>query len=61
MWGALAKIGGLILSTVGINYAVSAYQDKSAEEAADAKDANIGKYLLLGVILFVGYKLVTKK
>ena len=61
MWGALAKIGGLILSTVGINYAVDAYNDKTAAAAADAKDANIGKYIMLAAVLFVGYKLLTKK
>ncbi len=61
MWGALVKIGGLILSTVGINYAVDAYNDKTAAAAADAKDAKIGKFLMLGVVLFVGYKLLTKK
>ena len=61
MWGALAKIGGLILSTIGINYAVSSYQEKQAAEEQDAKEATIGKYLLAAVVLFVGYKLVTKK
>lgn len=61
MWGALAKLGGLVLSTIGINYAVSSYQEKSAAEAQDAKEANIGKFLLLGAFLFVGYKLLTKK
>ena len=61
MWGALAKIGGLVLSTIGINYAVSSYQEKTAAEAQDAKEANVGKFILLGAILFIGYKLVTKK
>ena len=61
MWGALAKIGGLLLSTIGINYAVNAYNDKTAAEAADAKDANVGKYIMFAAVLFVGYKLLTKK
>lgn len=61
MWGALAKIGGLVLSTIGINYAVESYQEKTATEAQDAKEANVGKFILLGAILFIGYKLVTKK
>ena len=61
MWGALAKLGGLVLSTIGINYAVNSYQEKNAAEAADAKDANIGKFVLLGAVLFFGYKLLTKK
>lgn len=61
MWGALAKLGGLVLTTFGINYAVDAYNDKTATEQADAKDANVGKFVLMAAALFFGYKLLTKK
>ena len=61
MWGALAKLGGLVLTTIGIDYAVDSYREKSAEEAQDAKEANIGKYVVLAAALFFGYKLLTRK
>ena len=61
MWGALAKIGGAILATVGLDYAVDAYTSNKAEEAQDTKEAMIGKYVVLAAALFFGYKLLTKK
>lgn len=61
MWGALVKLGGLVLTTIGIDYAVDSYKEKSATEAQDAKEAKIGKYIVLAAVMFFGYKLLTKK
>lgn len=61
MWGALAKLGGAILATVGIDYAVDAYKENQAEAAQDAREVKLGKYILMGAALFFGYKLLTKK
>lgn len=61
MWGTLAKLGGLVLTTIGLDYAVDSYKEKSAAEAQDAKEANIGKYVVLAAALFFGYKLLTRK
>ncbi|MBQ8671607.1 MAG: hypothetical protein IJ525_03695 [Alphaproteobacteria bacterium] len=61
MWGALAKLGGAILATIGIDYAVDSYKESKAEEVQDAKEATFGKYVILAAALFFGYKLLTKK
>ena len=61
MWGALAKLGGAILATIGIDYAVDAYKENQAEAAQDAKEQKIGKIILVGAALFFGYKLLTRK
>ena len=61
MWGALAKLGGAILATVGIDWAVGAYQDSQAEAAQDAREQKFGKYILIAAALFFGYKLISKK
>lgn len=64
MWGAIAKLGGAILAGLGIDYAVGAYKENAAANAAaaqDAQEANWGKYILTAAALFFGYKLLTKK
>lgn len=64
MWGALVKLGGAVLATLGIDYAVDAYKENqaaNAEAAQNAKEATWGKYVLVGAALFFGYKLLTKK
>ncbi|MBO6290589.1 MAG: hypothetical protein J6N45_09780 [Alphaproteobacteria bacterium] len=60
MWGALAKLGGAILATVGIDYAVDSYKENQAAAAADEKDAKIGKILVGAAALFVGYQLLKR-
>lgn len=61
MWGALAKIGGAILGTLGLNYAVDSYNEYSAEQKQAEQNAKIGKVILAAVVVFVGYKIITKK
>lgn len=61
MLGAFAKLGGLLLTTFGIDYAVNTYKDKTAAAAADTREANIGKVLLIAAALFFGYKLLVRK
>lgn len=64
MWGTLAKIGGAILATVGLDWAVDKYQDNQAQAAAaaqDSKEAKLGKMILAAAALYFGYKLLTKK
>lgn len=64
MWGALAKLGGAILATLGLDYAVDTYKEYSAsqqEAALDAKEAGYGKYIVIAAALFFGYKMLTKK
>lgn len=60
MWGALAKLGGAILATIGIDFAVDSYKENKKEEAADAKEAKLGKILVAGAALFFGYQLLKK-
>ncbi len=61
MWGALAKLGGAILATVGIDFAVDAYNNNQAEKAQDEREQKIGKIIIMAAALFFGYKLLTKK
>lgn len=61
MWGTLAKLGGAILATIGIDWAVGEYKENQAVAAQDAKEAKLGKALLIGAALYFGYKLMTKK
>ncbi len=61
MWGALVKLGGAILATVGLDYAVDSYKSNKAEAQADANEAKIGKIIIAAAALFFGYKLITRK
>ena len=61
MFGAIAKLGGAILATLGIDYAVGAYKDSQAQAAQDEREQKIGKIIIMAAALFFGYKLLTKK
>lgn len=64
MWGALVKLGGAVLATLGIDWAVNEYSDYQAAQAEakqDAKEAKLGKLLVIGAALFFGYKLLVRK
>lgn len=64
MWGAIAKIGGALLATLGLDYAVDSYNEYSTaqkEAALDSREAKWGKFILMGIAAIVGYKLLTKK
>lgn len=61
MWGALLKLGGALLTGLGIDYAVDAYKENQSEAAADAKEASWGKYIVMAAAVFFGYKLLTRK
>lgn len=60
MWGALAKLGGAILATVGLDYAVDSYKESQAQAKADENEAKMGKVLLGAAALFLGYQLLKR-
>lgn len=63
MWGALAKVGGAILAGLGVDWAVSAVQDSQAAAAENAqmqRQAKWGKFILFGVVAYLGYRLLSK-
>lgn len=60
MWGALIKLGGAILATVGLDYAVDNYKENQAQAAAQQRDAKVGQALIGISALYVGYLLLKR-
>ncbi len=60
MWGVLAKLGGGVLSAIGIDWAISAYQESAAEAAQREKNQQIGKGIVGAAAIYLAYLLLKK-
>lgn len=60
MWGALAKIGGLVLGSLGVDWAVSSYKENAAEQAQAEKNQQIGKAIIGAAGVYLAYLLLKK-
>lgn len=60
MWAGLAKIGGLVLGSLGIDYAIGAYKENAAAQAQAEENKQVGKVILGAAVLYLGFILLKK-
>ena len=60
MWAGLAKIGGLILGSLGIDYAIDSYKENAAAQAQAEKNQKIGQVILGAAGIYLAYLLLKK-
>lgn len=60
MWGVLAKIGGAILTGLGVEWAVDSYNESQAEAEQKQKNINTGKVIIGAASIYLGYLLMRK-
>ena len=61
MWGALAKIGGAVLTGLGVDWAISSYNEsQAAAEQQQQKNINTGKVIVGAAAIYLGYLLLKK-
>jgi len=60
MWGALAKIGGAVLTGLGVDWAISSYNQSQAQAAQQEKNINTGKVIVGAAAVYLGYLLLKK-
>ena len=60
MWGALAKIGGLVLGSLGVDWAIGAYKENAAAQAQQEENIQVGKVFVGAAVLYLGYLLLKK-
>lgn len=60
MWGALAKIGGLVLGSLGVDWAISSYKENAAQQAQQEENIQVGKVVVGAAALYLGYLLLKK-
>ena len=61
MWGILAKVGGTILTGLGLDWAINSYSENQAAAEQQAKNINIGKLIVGGAAIYIGYLLLKGK
>ena len=60
MWGALAKIGGAVLTGLGVDWAISSYNESQAAAEQQQKNINTGKVIGGAAAIYLGYLLLKK-
>ncbi len=60
MWGILAKVGGAVLTGLGIDWAIGAVQENQAAAAQQAKNVQVGKVIVGASALYLGYLLLKR-
>lgn len=60
MWGAFAKIGGAILTTLGVDWAINSYQQSAAEAEQQQKNIQTGKAIVGIAAIYLGFLLLKK-
>lgn len=60
MWGVLAKIGGAVLTGLGVDWAISSYNESQAAAAQQQKNVNTGKVIVGAAAIYLGYLLLKK-
>jgi len=61
MWATIAKVGGSLLAGLGIDWAWDSYTENKKESEQMKKQANWGKWLLIGACVVYGFSLMKKK
>lgn len=60
MWSILAKVGGAVLTGLGVDWAISSYQQSAEEKARQEQNQKIGKGIVGAAALYLGYLLLKK-
>lgn len=60
MWGLLAKVGGAVLTGLGIDWAISTVQENQAAAAQQEKNVQVGKVIVGASALYLGYLLLKR-
>ena len=60
MWGALAKIGGAVLTGLGVDWAISSYNESQVAAEQQQKNINTGKVIVGAAAIYLGYLLLKK-
>lgn len=60
MWGALAKIGGAVLTGLGVDWAIRSYNESQAAAEQQQKNINTGKVIVGAAAIYLGYLLLKK-
>lgn len=61
MWTALAKVGGAILTGLGVDWAISSYNEsQAASEQQQQKNIQTGKVIVGAAAIYLGFLLLKK-
>lgn len=60
MWGALAKVGGLVLGSLGIDWAIDSYKQNQTQQAQQAENIQVGKVIAGAGVIYLAYLLLKK-
>lgn len=60
MWAGLAKVGGLVLGSLGIDWAIDAYKENAAQQAQAEENKQVGKVIVGAAVLYLGYVLLKR-
>ena len=60
MFGALAKLGGAVVTALGIDWGISAYKENAAQQAQQEENIQVGKVILGVAVLYLGYVVLKK-
>lgn len=60
MWTALAKVGGAILTGLGVDWAISSYNESQAASEQQQKNIQTGKVIVGAAAIYLGFLLLKK-
>ena len=54
MWGVLAKIGGAVLTGLGVDWAISSYNESQAAAEQQQENITTGKVIVGAAAIYLG-------